>query len=505
MKVCIINKWDVEGGAARAAYRLFIGLQCANVDVEYYVNEKKSDIEGVYQVGYETDVYRLRIEELVQHIYVNSNRTKASNTFFSFTYAGVNLFNDGLVSSNIINLHWVDKMVSSELLAQLASIGKPIVWTLHDMKPFTGGCHYSGDCIEYIESCLNCPQLKYDPFGLPNKVNRQKIELFKKIPLTIVCPSRWLANAAKQSSIFRNHRIEVIPNSVETDLFKPMSKSVAKERLGVKMGQCVLQFGAHDAREKRKGFDYLISALNKALGHPKFRELCEHGKIVVLCLGRPSKELKKLPIDMLDLGYLSQDSDIVLSYNATDIFVLPTLEDNLPNTMLESLACATPVIAFDSGGVTEVVKHRENGLIAARENVDMLAKHIVELVLDEEMREKYGNNGRRLIETRFKLSDQALGYKNLFVDLLENGEKGYIKEKSQKQDLYFDDIVGYSFRNEIRLNSNIQSQGVSEVESPAWVEALDNMCRNSFWKHPMIKINAYRDLVTLYNKRSSGY
>lgn len=500
MKTCIINKWDIEGGAARAAYRLFIGLRNIGVDVEYYVNVKKSNNKGIYKVEHEDERHRLRIEDLVQNIYINLNRTAVSNTFYSFTYAGVNLFCDGLVSSEIINLHWVDKMVPPELLAQLASLGKPIVWTLHDMKPFTGGCHYSGDCKGYMDVCLNCPQLKYDPFGLPNKVIRQKMELFEKIPLTIVCPSQWLADEAMKSSVFGQHRIEVIPNSIETELFKPMNKSIAKEKLGIEKGQCVLQFGAHDGKEKRKGFDFLISALKKALLNHEFFDLCEQKKVIVLCLGHPSKELVQLPISTLELGYLYQDSDVVLSYNATDIFVLPTLEDNLPNTMLESFACSTPIIAFDSGGVTEVVEHRENGLIAERGNIDVLASHIIELVLDKDKREHYGKNGRRLIEKKFRLDNQSQAYKKLFEDLLKNGDRGYVKERAKLQDHIFDDVVGYSFRNELQMNSTIQIRNTVEVGTPSWEEALDSMCRNSFWKHPMIKIKAYRELVMLYNR-----
>lgn len=500
MKVCIINKWDVEGGAARAAYRLFTGLRRDNVETEYYVHVKKSSEKGIFKADYKEELYRTRIEDLVQHIYIHLNRTDLSNTFFSFTYAGVDLFLDKILSSDVINVHWIDKMVPPDLLARLASLGKPVVWTLHDMKPFTGGCHYSAGCDRYMRDCTNCPQLKYDPFGLPNRVVKQKLELFNKIPLVIVCPSQWLANEARKSSVFANNRIEVIPNSVETELFRPVSKNESKKELGVKEDQCVLQFGAHDGKERRKGFHLLISALKKALDNPGFRDLCEKKKVVVLCLGDPSKELKKLPIETLELGYLDKDPDIVRSYNATDVYVLPTLEDNLPNTMLESLACATPVVAFGSGGVTEVVHHEENGLIAECGDTTMLASHIIELVLDKEKRERFGENGRKLIETKFRLDIQSQAYKKLFEELLNSGDSGCVEEGSHSHDHLFDDIVGYSFRNELLLNSVARSQEKTDAGPRSWENALDSMCRNSFWKHPLIKINAYIELVSLYNK-----
>lgn len=513
MKISILNKWDTQGGAARAAYRLVQALEDQNCDVDYYVNVMTLKKKNVHHLRFNKHIYKGKLEALTQKVYINQNRTDISNTFFSFSYQGFNFEEQKMLrESDVINLHWTEKLVSNETLKQLVELDKPLVWTLHDMKPFTGGCHYNAGCREFEQECLDCAQLKNDPFKLAHKVLKEKLDILKNANLTIVSPSRWLADEAKKSALFKDKRVEVIPNAIEIDVFKPIAKKEAKKSLGIEDDKIVLQFGAQDAKEKRKGFEYLIEAIHIALKHEAFKALCDSKKILILCMGHPSDELKNLPIETKELGFISEDKEIALVYNATDIFVLPTLEDNLPNTMLESFACETPIVAFDTGGVPDVVKDQENGIVVPTCDVEALADGIVELVLNREKREAFGKNGRRFIESKFKLEDQAQAYTALFNDLLtvHHKKKALDKESSRISEEYYDAIIGYSLRKELEQNPNFiggithqQSQSKDAVgDNDSFVElknCLDEVCKHSALKKPVKKLKAYKKLIKTFH------
>ncbi len=422
MKVVQINTNDIQGGAARAAYRLHKGLKQIGTDCRMIVRYKVSTDDTVLSINLKkldedfNEIYFLN--KVIQGQYINAHRTDISNTIFSLPYPGYDLSRLSVVQdANIINLHWIAYYQSPLTLQKLFTLGKPVVWTLHDQWAFTGGCHYSAGCQKYRQDCSSCPQLAEDIFDLPAVILKDKLELFKGAKLTIVSPSRWLADCARQSMLFKDIRVEVIPNPLETDIFSPMPKSEAKKSMGISEEMLTLLFGAETNNEKRKGFQQLVAAIKYCLTSSDFRNLVKNGKINIFCFGHPNSELASIDIPVSSLGYLNSDEQLRKAYTAADILILPSLEDNLPNTMTESLSCGTPVIAFDVGGIPDVVVHGITGYLAPVGDIQQMGEAILSLIFNHEQRALMGKKGRQLIVKKCSLNTQAGQYQSLFSEL----------------------------------------------------------------------------------------
>jgi len=503
MKIAILNTYEQAGGAAKAAYRLFQGLRDDGHYAHYIVRTRDgvADPDIIQMSGFNRSMFYL--DKLMQKYYIAQNRTPISNTAFTTTYAGVNtLLTDKLKEADIINFHWIEKYLSLQSIKQIIELGKPIVWTLHDEKPFTGGCHYTAGCNAFKEACSDCLQLKYDPYHLAQKTLAAKYELLKDANISIVTPSRWLAERARESRLFKDKRVEAIANGIDTAVYKPLDKAECKRDFGIKSSSIVLQFGAQDNREIRKGFSYLIDAMQHCFRNRAFKQLCDEGKIVILCVGEPSKEIEALPMQNKSTGYIDNDPDMVKLYNATDIFILPSLEDNLPNTMLESMACKTPVIGFDTGGIPEVV-NAKNGRVVEKADSKKLAEAILELVFNEKVRTDCGNEGHKLVNSRYKLSDQAKNYLNFFDEILQN-KTVRVKKNDVDFNAYFDPIAGYALRLEAKQNNHLfekRVQSATDIQTDSeLLESLDAMCEVELTKNPLKKIKAYKHMLKVYHQ-----
>jgi len=424
MKILQISTYDLESGAARAAYRLHKGLRQLGQDCYMVVRHKSSADDSV--LGITPDNLAEKFAEdfflsmVIQGHYVDAHRTELSNTIFSLSYPGYELSALPVVQgADIINLHWVARYQSPLTLHRLFSLKKPIVWTLHDQWPFTGGCHYTARCDKYQKDCINCPQLADDPFNLPAVVLKDKLEYFKNANLTIVTPSRWLAACAKESKLFKDQRIEVIPNSLETDIFRPLPKSQAKTKLGLKAEMITLLFGASDGKEKRKGFHVLLEAIKYCSTDSRFRQLVAADRMKIMCFGYPNDDLAAAGIPVVALGYLGSDEEIRLAYAAADMFILPSLEDNLPNTMLEAMSCGTSVVGFDVGGIPDMVKNGATGYLVPLGDVHQLGETILSLIFETKRLELMGLNCRQTIEEGYTLAVQARRYMTLYEELYQ--------------------------------------------------------------------------------------
>jgi len=425
MKILQISTYDIRGGAARATYRLHRGLLDMGQDNRMLVRWKETDDDFVSAVHPEqdSDDNAFFLEVPIQEHYINAHRTNLSNTMFSLPYPGYVISRSSLVqNADIINLHWVSHFQSPVTLKHIFEMGKPVVWTLHDQWAFTGGCHYSSGCEGYRDDCEKCPQLSEDPFYLAKAILYDKEALFKNANLTIVTPSRWMGCCARESRLFKSFRVEVIPNSLETDLYSPIPKDQAKERLEIPNDAITLLFGAIDGSEKRKGFVKLVDAMNACLENAFFQELLGKDRLRILCFGRPNEMLERIGIPVVSLGTLGRDEDIRAAYSAADIFLLPSLEDNLPNTVLESMSCGTPVVAFDVGGVSDMVTDRVNGLLVEAFDTRQMGEAIVTLAVDHGMRAAIGKTARKSAITDYALNVQAKRYSDLYEDLLPQGQ-----------------------------------------------------------------------------------
>ncbi|MFZ3013990.1 MAG: glycosyltransferase family 4 protein, partial [Nitrospira sp.] len=238
---------------------------------------------------------------------------------------------------------------------ELAQLRCPIVWTLHDTWAFTGGCHYVRDCEGYKKHCGYCPQLgSQRKEDYSHSLMRRKDKIFGNLDITVVTPSRWLAEMAKQSSLFADKRIEVIPNGLDTNVFKPIDHLVARQYFNLPQDKAVVLFGAQWVTDPRKGGDLLCDAL-KQLDQP----------CTLLLFGEGMLSLQGAShISVRRLGSMADDISLAMVYSAADVFVCPSREDNLPNTVAEALACGTPCAAFAINGLTDMIEHQKNGWLA---------------------------------------------------------------------------------------------------------------------------------------------
>jgi glycosyltransferase involved in cell wall biosynthesis len=269
------------------------------------------------------------------------------------------LYGSDLVSQlpacDVIQLHWIADFI--DYRSFFAAVNQPMVWTLHDMNPFTGGCHYDDQCGKWREGCGGCPQLKSGiDDDLSRQIWRRKAEVFKKIAqdqLWIVAPSEWIAGEVKRSPILGKFPLKIIPYGLDTECFAPRDRAYARDVLGVPLGARVILCLGDSLVNKRKGFGLLSQVLI---------DLKDLPGLLVISVGRD-----RLPLDVsvphLQLGFIESERILSLVYSAADILVLTSLQDNLPNTVLESVACGTPVLGFDVGGLRDVIRSGTGTLV----------------------------------------------------------------------------------------------------------------------------------------------
>ena len=463
MKILQLSTYDIRGGAARATYRLHRALRDTGQDNRMLVRYKETNDDFVSEVclGQNTDANSFFLEVPIQEHYINAHRTDLSNTLFSLPYPGYDISRSTLVqNADIINLHWVSQFQSPVTLGHIFALGKPVVWTLHDQWAFTGGCHYSSSCEKFRINCRGCPQLTEDPFLLPEAILHDKEALFRNANLTIVTPSRWMGRCARKSHLFKSLRVEVIANSLETDLYSPLAKDQAKKYLEIPQNTVTFLFGAIDGTEKRKGFSKLVAAINFCRQNSVFQELLRRDKLRLLCFGNPNEQLERIGIPVVSLGKLKTDEDIRCAYSAADIFLLPSLEDNLPNTILESMSCGTPVVAFGVGGIPDMVTDGVNGLLVKPFDVRQMGEIIISLSVNPDKRAAMGEAGRERAIMDYALNVQAKCYLDLYEDLLAQNQTLKSDEKdSQGLNLGTGDNAVVSFSDtEASLNTTLGSR-----------------------------------------------
>jgi glycosyltransferase involved in cell wall biosynthesis len=433
MKIVHLSTYDLRGGASLAAHRQHRAMLQAGYESVMLVRHKHSTDDSVMQVVTKATDHDVESEQLLGNViqthYIDSHRSDRTDTIFSFPYPAYDVSeSSSLQEADIINLHWVAHYQSPATLKRLFALGKPVVWTLHDQWPFTGGCHYSAGCDMYRDDCADCPQLAKDTFQLPRAVLEDKLALFQGANLSIVTPSSWLADCARGSSLFKDLRVEAISNALDTDTYAPVPKARAKKRLGVDPETSTILFVAQQRSERRKGVEHLAAALEHCLRTAEFRKLVDLSAVALLCLGGLREQPWDLGIPMVSLGYINSDERIRSAYAAADIFVLPSLEDNLPNTMLEAMSCGTPVVAYDVGGIPEAVISDVTGRLVPVGDTRGLAEGILALLFNSNKRRAMGRSCRRMMEERYSPPEQARRYADLYRALLgPHGSAGLVE------------------------------------------------------------------------------
>lgn len=375
MKILIINTSEKSGGAAVAANRLMKALQKADVSVKMLVRDKQTNPQDVVSVN-DSSGKRLvnRFRFLWERgIIFLANRLSRKNLFqVSIANTGIPIEEHPLVKeADIIHLHWINQgFLSLDDMNALIRTGKPIVWTLHDLWPATGICHYPSSCERYELQCYRCPKQVVHPlWDLAKEVFNKKKKLDLQAVHFVGC-SEWITHKARLSYLLKNAGFHSIPNPIDTNVFHPVDRNEARMRLHLPLDKYLLFFAAARLSDNRKGANYLIEACR--LLTDKYGE-----RIEILLMGKGSKELTEVvPFPINELGYISDDAQIVDAYSSSDLFVIPSLEDNLPNTIMESMACGTPCVGFDTGGIPEMIDHKINGYVAKYKNAKNLADGI---------------------------------------------------------------------------------------------------------------------------------
>lgn len=412
MKVLSLSTYDIKGGAARAAYRLHRGLQKTLVDSRMLVQHKLSDDFSVIAPQSKLDWGLSKIKPALAKVPLKFYPRRDSR-FYSAQWVPDFLYSQIVqIDPDIINLHWVNhEFVQIETLAKF---NKPIVWTFHDMWAFTGGCHYSQQCDRYTESCGACPQLgSQKNWDLSSWVWQRKAKAWKNLDLTIVTPSQWLAKCAASSSLLQNYPIEVIPNGIDLAKYKPVAQDLARELIDLPKDKLLVLFGAMSAtKDRRKGFQFLQPALQKLKSQWQDRL-----EIVIFGASEPQNP-PDLGFKCHYLGRLNDEIALTLAYSAADVMVVPSLEDNLPNTVMEAIACGIPCVTFNIGGMPDMIEHRLNGYLAQPYEIEDLARGIAWVIEDKERACQLSTRARQKSEQEFELNFQTRRYLNLFEKLL---------------------------------------------------------------------------------------
>jgi glycosyltransferase involved in cell wall biosynthesis len=405
---------DISGGAARSAYRLHTGLRRTGEESTLFVQTRESNDPSV--VGFSSSVDSIgRVRRGIRKWVIQGNASKlAAKRPWNASYFSDDRsehFAEALKqfpACDVVHLHWFSGFLDYRSFFSQVPKNLPIVWTLHDMNSFTGGCHFDNGCGRFTNCCGACPQLgSQDNEDFSRAVWTRKREAYASVnrsKLHLVTPSHWLAREAQRSSLLAERPISVIPYGLDTEVFQPRDRKASRNVLGIPADAKVILFLADWVSEARKGFSLLRQALN---------EIPDKSNLTLLTMGRGPADTQ-LDIPTIRLAYLGEERFLSMVYSAADIFVLPALQDNFPNTALESLACGVPVVAFNVGGVPEIIRHGIEGSLVPPGDVQGLRSAICAMLDEPEVLQRMKVNARQRILLEYKLEFQAQRYIELY-------------------------------------------------------------------------------------------
>ncbi|CAA9889562.1 Glycosyltransferase [Candidatus Methylobacter favarea] len=411
MKVALINHSDIDGGAARATYRIHHALRRHDVDSTMMVN---SAAAGDWTVRgpttkWEKVVVNVRrpLGGLLNKMLHTGNPVLHSPAIFSSRWpARLNALN-----ADLLHIHWITGEMLS--ISDVGELKKPLVWTLHDMWAFCGAEHYTED-FRWREGYLPSNRPNYESGFDLNRWTWQRKRKNWKQPLHIVTPSRWLADCVRQSALMREWPVSVIPNAIDTDAWQPVDKTIARQMLHLPPAAPLLLFGAMGgAKDPRKGFDLLKSALDHLRGQMPGLELVVFGQLA------PETSVD-LGFPVHYAGHLHDDLSLRLLYAAADVMVVPSRQEAFGQTASEAHACGTPVIAFDTCGLPDIVTHKKTGWLAKVFDTEDLAGGIQWILSDDIRHSKLRANARADAVFKFSYRTVAEQYLTLYEKIIRS-------------------------------------------------------------------------------------
>jgi glycosyltransferase involved in cell wall biosynthesis len=406
MKILHLSSANSEAGAGIACVRLHTSLLKKNIDSKIlFLKQDKSKVYKTeyYQSTMFKKVYRFLLSFLDRSIL--KLYTKRRSQLFSPGLFGVDFFSSPLVkSADIIHLHWINHAFVD--IKMLRSLGKPIVWTMHDCWPFTGGCHYFFDCDGFKTACGNCPVLgSTDDQDLSAHILERKAKFYPKLNINFVAISNWMKEKAKEGILLKNTDVNVIPSGIDCSRFMFKAKSVGRSLYSIGMEETVVLLGAQHLNSPSKGMNLSIEALN----------IYENKKLTIITFGGGLLTLANPIHKILNLGYISNSEEMASLYSLADVFLCTSVAEGFGMTVAEAQCCGTPSIAFENTGPSDIISHRETGYLAKFMDTHDVVKGLefcLSYDFDRNQISKYSTE-------RFSIDSCAIHYENLYEQLID--------------------------------------------------------------------------------------
>ncbi|MEM6763309.1 MAG: glycosyltransferase [Bacteroidota bacterium] len=419
MKVVYFNN-QLGGGAARAAQRIFHSVRKQGVKADFvYAHGQASSnphyVKWTYPRHTGLGKYTAKLKAKAYYRYINKYYAGRPNHLEHFSYAGYHEntpLPELMADADIIHLHQIDNFLDYPSFFQSVPAKIPIIWSLHDMEPFTGGCHYSWTCEGYKSSCISCPQLgDHNNRSLAAKNLKLKAEVLKDRNIHVVANCEWTWREAMNSSLFKlAKKIHKVHYGIELDQFTPLDKEACRKALNIPDDMFCISFGSADIANRRKGFVEMLSVL-KVLAEERLNIMC-------LIFGHGGELMEEIDIPCIQLGYIQSPELQSLVYSASDLFVMPTLYDALPQTVLESIACGTPVIGFHTGGLPDMIIPGKSGYLIDGIHPDKMAAAIISCYHNPEIVHTMSEEARTFAEKSFSMEKCGREYLGVYQEAL---------------------------------------------------------------------------------------
>lgn len=397
-----------------AAYRLHKALLKENIESLIYVKDKSIENKKIIREKSRVKNLFYKIRMFIENKIVRYIKICDNDVFSMGILSAMNKNIINNINPDIIHIHWAcGQFISYSDYIFLSRYN--VVWTLHDSWGFTGGCHIPLDCLKYYSGCKKCEKIKKKYSTVIKYLFNKKLFLYSKINFYIITPSFWLGKCAKNSLLLKDKNISVIGNAINTEFFRNVDKSLARDILGLPQNRHIILFGAVNSLEnKLKGFQYLLKAVELLNKNNNTKE------INLAIFG--NRDRIKTSFKTYYFGFLNDDISLKILYSAADVFVLPSMSENLPNVIMEAMSCGTPCVAFNVGGISDMIEHKKNGYLAEPFDINDLSRGI-EYILKNDSNNFLGIEARNKIINYYSEQEIAKKHIKLYKTILEKAKE----------------------------------------------------------------------------------
>jgi glycosyltransferase involved in cell wall biosynthesis len=367
-------------GAFGAAYELHKTMLEQGIESHFFVRIKGREDESVEEVSTK-DIIGNHLMHMINTLYFVRNRKDHT---MSFTYERVGIsFSDDMLQRfrgyDIIHLHWVSRLLNNDSIMKLLLLGKPIVWTMHDFNPMTGGCHYPGECVGYLENCSECPQLVVNKLDVTRFVLKDKKHVYGN-QIHVITASEWLKKLVQKSYVFADAECSVIPIGIDTKQFSILDKKKCKKMFGFSESTKIILMGAQSTKIKIKGYIGLQKMFDVLETHSYIKQLIDSNQIKLVFFGNGGDVFESLNIPGVELGFIEDRDKLCKLYNAADVFLFPSIQETFGMTAVEAMACGTPVVAYNMCAMQDVIVDGVNGFKIEQGNHIEMSQAIIKIL-----------------------------------------------------------------------------------------------------------------------------